>query len=136
MPKRSGTKAARRVVCLRVTRASFTCGTERETKVVMMVSIRASVGMSSKEMKGREIEDTSGWRLERNLDCVGDEKFVKVRKVAEKPWWHTSRIASSVSGIRWPMPGLAINAMWGNSVTEVSFSIIDFSCNEYIYTIF
>lgn len=86
--------------------------------------MRASVGRSSNGTKGREIDDMSGWRDARKLDCLGDEKFVKVRKVAEKPWLHTSRFASSASGMRWPMPGLEIKAMWGrNSVVKFSLSI-------------
>jgi hypothetical protein len=81
----SGTKAARRVVCLRETRTSCTCGTERETKVAMTV-MRASVARLSKGMKGREMKDMLGWQEEKTLNCSGDDKFVKVRKVAEKPW--------------------------------------------------
>lgn len=126
MPKRSGTKATRRVVFLRETRASRTCGTERENKVAVMVPKLASVGMSSRGMKGRETQDILGWRVARKLDCVGVEKFVKVKKVAEKPWWHTSCVASSTKGIIWPIPGLERNAILGNSVTKVSFSIVDF----------
>lgn len=130
MPKRSGTNAARRVLCLRETRASRTCGTERANKVARMVTIWASVGMSSKGMNGRKTVDMLGWRAASKLDCVGEEKFVKVRKVAEKPWWLTSRVASSANGIRWPKPGLVRNTMWGNSVTIVSFSIVDLVIND------
>jgi hypothetical protein len=39
-------------------------------------------------------------------------------KVTRKSWWTTSRLASSTSGMRWPIPGVGTMATWGGSCWE------------------
>ncbi len=43
---------------------------------------------------------------------MGDPS-VGMIKVTKKWWWRTSRLASSTSGMRWPIPGLGTMATWG-----------------------
>ena len=43
---------------------------------------------------------------------MGDPS-VGMMKVTKKWWWRTSRLASSASGMRWPIPGLGTMATWG-----------------------
>lgn len=45
---------------------------------------------------------------------MGDPS-VGMRKVTRKLWWRTSRLASSTSGMRWPIPGLGTMATWCGS---------------------
>lgn len=42
--------------------------------------------------------------------------MVMTKKLTRKPWWMTSRLANSKSGVTWPMPGLGRKATCGFSI--------------------
>lgn len=58
-------------------------------------------------MVGDVVEEWRRW------DSAGEVVVVTTRMVTVELWWVVRRLASSRTGIRWPMPGLERMAKWG-----------------------
>uniref|UniRef100_A0A804NJQ9 Uncharacterized protein n=1 Tax=Zea mays TaxID=4577 RepID=A0A804NJQ9_MAIZE len=119
-PKRSVTNATRRPVvvgrCLRLRSASVSAGTARTHSSDMSVSMAASRGRSDMSTGGSAMDATAGGIEARNARCVADAVDANVMSVDVTPWRWARRFASSASGIRWPIPGVASIATCGGGV--------------------
>lgn len=56
---------------------------------------------------------------------------VGIMNVTARLWWRTSRLANSIIGMRWPMPGVGIMATiaaagGGGASATCSFGVTDF----------
>lgn len=89
-------------------------GREREMVRVMIVSILESGGRSSKLSGGRKRWSIPEGRELRRA-CWGWDggPSEAMMKVKVKRWWERRRLANSISGIKWPIPGLGKMAKWG-----------------------
>ncbi|WVZ50738.1 hypothetical protein U9M48_001965 [Paspalum notatum var. saurae] len=112
-PNRSATNATRRVVRRRSARTAVRAGTERAHSSDMRVSMAEPAGRSERSTGGSAREETAGGREARNARCVAEAVDAKVSSVEVSPWREDRRFASSASGIRCPMPGVASIATCG-----------------------
>uniref|UniRef100_A0A0A9EZB7 Uncharacterized protein n=1 Tax=Arundo donax TaxID=35708 RepID=A0A0A9EZB7_ARUDO len=92
---------------------SVSAGTERAHSSDMSVSMAAPRGRSERSTGGSESDATAGGSDARNARCVADAVDAKVRSVAVAPCRDARRLASSASGIRWPIPGVTSIATCG-----------------------